>query len=96
MDTTTPPEPRPQPEPARASEPRRVFFPCFDGYRALAAGAVLLLHVGVASGFVFRNEDIGQYVFRLDVGVAVFFLISGFLLYRPFVAAHLGARGAIR
>jgi peptidoglycan/LPS O-acetylase OafA/YrhL len=94
MDTTTPPEPRPQPEPARASEPRRVFFPCFDGYRALAAGAVLLLHVGVASGFVFRNEDIGQYVFRLDVGVAVFFLISGFLLYRPFVAAHLTDGGA--
>ena len=66
-----------------------MFFPCFDGYRALAAGAVLLLHVGVASGFAFRHAGLGRYVFRLDVGVAVFFLISGFLLYRPFAAAHL-------
>ena len=28
---------------------------------------------------------LGPYVARLDVGVTVFFLISGFLLYRPFV-----------
>ena len=25
---------------------------------------------------------------RLEVGVAIFFCISGFLLYRPFVVAH--------
>ena len=92
MATTTPPESHP-PESNPGARPRRVFFPCFDGYRALAAGAVLLLHVGVASGFAFRHSDLGQYVFRLDVGVAVFFLISGFLLYRPFVAAHLADGG---
>ena len=88
---TTLPEPQ-APEPAGpAAQPqvKRVFFPCFDGFRALAAGAVLLLHVGVASGFAFRHASLGRYVFRLDVGVAVFFLISGFLLYRPFAAAHL-------
>jgi peptidoglycan/LPS O-acetylase OafA/YrhL len=79
----------PPPEPAADLRPRRVFFPCFDGFRALAAGAVLLLHVGVISGFAGRHAGIGRYVFRLDVGVAVFFLISGFLLYRPFAAAHL-------
>jgi peptidoglycan/LPS O-acetylase OafA/YrhL len=91
MDTTTTPEPDPRPA---AEPPRRVFFPCFDGYRALAAGAVLLLHVGVASGFASRHAGIGKYVFRLDVGVAVFFLISGFLLYRPFVAGHFADGGA--
>ena len=93
MDTTTPSEPPEAPPPAPA-RPRRVFFPCFDGYRALAAGAVLLLHVGVASGYVFRNTGVGRYVFRLDVGVAVFFLISGFLLYRPFAVAHLADGGS--
>lgn len=30
---------------------------------------------------------------HLDVGVAIFFVISGFLLYRPFVAAAIAGRG---
>ena len=32
---------------------------------------------------------------RLDVGVTIFFVISAFLLYRPFVDAHLHRRGDI-
>lgn len=70
----------------------RAFFPCLDGYRALAALAVLVLHASVISGFVFREHALGEYLSRLDVGVSIFFLISGFLMYRPFVMAHLGAR----
>jgi peptidoglycan/LPS O-acetylase OafA/YrhL len=50
---------------------------------------VVLLHVAGSSGETIRNRALGPYLARLDVGVAVFFLISGFLLYRPFVAAHL-------
>ena len=64
-------------------------YPCFDGFRAAAALSVLLLHVAGASGEMQHNGGLGPYLARLDVGVAVFFLISGFLLYRPFVAAHL-------
>src|SRR5207247_5786068 len=64
-------------------------FPCFDGFRATAALSVLLLHVAGSSGETQRNHVVGSYLARLDVGVAVFFLISGFLLYRPFAAAHL-------
>jgi peptidoglycan/LPS O-acetylase OafA/YrhL len=71
---------------------RREWFPCIDGYRALAAMAVVALHVSVASGLVFRKHALGLTLSRLDVGVAVFFLISGFLLYRPFVLAHLTGR----
>lgn len=70
----------------------RPFFPCFDGYRALAAVAVLVLHATFVSGTISRNHDLGQFLIRLDVGVSVFFLISGFLLYRPFVLEHLRGR----
>jgi len=67
----------------------RTFYPCLNGYRALAALAVLMLHVTFISGTISRNHDIGQFLIRLDVGVSVFFLISSFLLYRPFVLAQL-------
>jgi peptidoglycan/LPS O-acetylase OafA/YrhL len=41
------------------------------------------------SGFTTRNY-LGIYTSRLEIGVSVFFVISGFLLYRPFAAAHFG------
>ena len=63
-------------------------FPLFDGFRAIAAVSVLLTHVAFDTGFDIRSSW-GRYFARADVGVAVFFLISGFLLYRPFVAARL-------
>ncbi len=69
--------------------PTKGFFPTLDGYRAIAALAVLVLHASVISGFVFRNTEAGQYLVRLDIGVSIFFLISGFLLYRPFVLSHI-------
>ena len=68
-------------------------FPCFDGLRAAAALAVLVLHTSYWSGFT-THSGIGNYVGRLEIGVAVFFLISGFLLYRPFALAHLTDRPA--
>ena len=60
----------------------------FGGFRAMAAVSVLLTHVAFDTGFDVRSSW-GRYFARADVGVAVFFLISGFLLYRPFVASHL-------
>ena len=76
-------------ESAAEPKPDAGRFPCFDGFRAAAALSVLLLHVAGSSGATQRNRDLGPYLARLDVGVAVFFLISGFLLYRPFVDAHI-------
>jgi peptidoglycan/LPS O-acetylase OafA/YrhL len=64
-------------------------FPCFDGYRAIAVSGVVLLHVAFASGFIYRHPSVGGYFFHGDFGVSLFFAISGFLLYRPFVGAHL-------
>jgi peptidoglycan/LPS O-acetylase OafA/YrhL len=66
-------------------------FPCFDGLRAIAALTVVLHHTSFYTGKMY-NGRLAPYFTHLDVGVAVFFLISGFLLYRPFVAALLAGR----
>lgn len=63
-------------------------FDCLDGYRALAAVAVLIFHVNAATGANTTNAA-GWILARLDVGVSIFFVLSGFLLYRPFALAHL-------
>lgn len=65
-------------------------FPCFDGLRALAALSVLAFHVSTNTGLHISSPGMSPYLLTLDIGVAVFFLISGFLLYRPFARAHLG------
>ena len=78
--------------PSETSEPLaddvRPRFDCFDGLRALAALVVVVHHTAYATGETFRS-DLGPYFARADIGVAIFFLISGFLLYRPFVATHM-------
>ena len=57
--------------------------------RAMAVGLVLAIHLGGKSG---ANTDAwyGAFTSRGNLGVTLFFLISGFLLYRPHAAAALG------
>jgi len=76
---------------AAVAVPGRAFFPEFEGLRAVAALLVVIVHTSFASGFTLRSS-LGDYTARGDSGVSVFFLISGFLLYRPFVAAHFDGR----
>ncbi|HEY2601394.1 MAG TPA: acyltransferase [Thermoleophilaceae bacterium] len=65
-------------------------FPLFDSLRAIAALAVVTTHAAFWTGAVVGgNSALRPYLARLDVGVTIFFLISGFLLYRPFARAHL-------
>ena len=65
-------------------------FAGFDGLRAIAALAVLVAHVAGWTGLTTGNAAVGAYTARLgEFGVAVFFVISGFLLYRPYALAHL-------
>ena len=66
-------------------------FPCFDGLRAIAALSVVAVHTTFVSGFDGRS-GLGNYASRLEIGVSVFFVISGFLLYRTFAAAHFEGR----
>jgi peptidoglycan/LPS O-acetylase OafA/YrhL len=74
-----------------AVKPRH--FAGFDGLRAIAAVSVLVVHTSFISGFTFQSS-LGIYTGRLEIGVSIFFLISGFLLYRPFVISHLTGRSA--
>jgi peptidoglycan/LPS O-acetylase OafA/YrhL len=68
-------------------------FPCFDGLRALAAFAVLVYHVTTTYNLETLHSDTWQWTQRLgNFGVSTFFLISGFLLYRPFVTALFADR----
>jgi peptidoglycan/LPS O-acetylase OafA/YrhL len=65
-------------------------FPLVDALRALAALSVLAFHaLGLFGGGLRPDAAIRPYVARLESGVVVFLLISGFLLYRPFVRARL-------
>ncbi len=68
--------------------PRR--FGALDGARALAAYAVIGTHVGFNSGRTQVPGVLGPILARLDIGVTVFFLLSGFLLYRPFALHAVG------
>jgi peptidoglycan/LPS O-acetylase OafA/YrhL len=65
--------------------PSSAHFRTFDGLRAIAATLIVLHHAGFTSGESFR-DGWGPFLSRLDVGVPIFFVLSGFLIYRPFLA----------
>jgi peptidoglycan/LPS O-acetylase OafA/YrhL len=62
-------------------------FPLFDSLRAIAALAVLLFHGAFFTGN-FGGDGASRWLTQLNVGVPIFFLVSGFLLYRPFAQAR--------
>jgi peptidoglycan/LPS O-acetylase OafA/YrhL len=84
-----PPTSRPAPHLDGGSLRRR--FGALDGLRALGALGVLCTHVGFESGDALRGPFKGV-LSRLDAGVAIFFVISGFLLYRPHLVAMVESR----
>ena len=60
-------------------------FPALDGLRAFAALAVVVFHAGQ---FTVTADAFGGWaVSHFDSGVTIFFVLTGFLLYRPFLAA---------
>ena len=76
---------------AVAPPPHHPRFPLFDGLRAIAVICVVLVHT---PGVEALPDPATQLQGKLGIGVTFFFLISGFLLYRPFVAVRGG--GAAR
>ncbi len=66
-------------------------FPLVDSVRAIAALSVFAYHVAFHLE-LFRSGRFAGWGMQLNIGVAIFFVVSGFLLYRPFAAArHAGA-----
>jgi peptidoglycan/LPS O-acetylase OafA/YrhL len=72
-----------------------VHFGGFESLRALAASMVVVHHAASLAGPA-RAGRLATPASVLDGGVAVFFVLSGFLIYRPFVAAHLAGRTSPR
>lgn len=64
-------------------------FPLVDSLRAIAALSVFAYHCAFVLGAL-DGDGLGPWLAELNVGVTLFFAISGFLLYRPYVAARLG------
>ena len=85
----------PSPEgPARAPDAvappeRHPRFPLVDGARAIAVFAVIGVHVAFAAEAT-GDSLAGRLLSHLNLGVTIFFVISGFLLYRPFIAHRAG------
>ena len=63
----------------------RSFLPAVEGMRACAAIGVVITHVAFQTGH--STGAVGRLFGRFDLAVAVFFTLSGFLLWRGHVAA---------
>jgi peptidoglycan/LPS O-acetylase OafA/YrhL len=74
---------KPPPDPSR--------LPALDALRAVGAIAVVACHVGFNTG-ASANGFWGGFLARMDVGVAIFFALSGFLLFRPLAMAKAAGR----
>lgn len=66
-------------------------FPHLDSLRAVGALAVLTTHAAFWGGEYTDNGTAGRLLARLDVGVALFFVLSGFLLSRAWLQAAADA-----
>jgi peptidoglycan/LPS O-acetylase OafA/YrhL len=78
------------PEPVR---PDHRAFPALDGIRGLAILCVLGAHAGYWTGRYNRGLLHGA-IGRLEIGVTFFFVLSGFLLFRPWLLAAAQDRTA--
>src|SRR6478735_5076980 len=92
--TTAPPEPAAShggPDATGTTRPR-VHFPGLEGLRALAA-VMVVVHHAVSNAYPpSTTGPLYASAVVMDAGVAIFFVLSGFLIYRPFVIAHAEGR----
>lgn len=68
-------------------------YPLLDSMRGIAALSVFAAHVLIFL-FAYGTEEARPLMTRLDPGIALFLLLSGFLLYRPYVTARFRGKQA--
>jgi peptidoglycan/LPS O-acetylase OafA/YrhL len=67
-------------------------MPALDGLRAVAVGLVVATHAAYLTGFTVSDSVLGRLAGRGDFGVAIFFALSAYLLYRQLLARPLRGR----
>lgn len=56
-----------------------------DSLRGFSTILIVVYHISFVSGYtVAHANSSGAYIDRLNIGVAIFFVLSGFLIFRPF------------
>jgi peptidoglycan/LPS O-acetylase OafA/YrhL len=85
----------PASEPTLASpdiRPLRPHYPCLEGLRTIGVMALFFQHTGYTTGLQMRAGF--SWMGHLELGPAMFFVLSAFLLYQPFATANLADRAA--
>jgi peptidoglycan/LPS O-acetylase OafA/YrhL len=85
-------EAAPAPSPAVAPPPGNPRFPLFDSLRAIAVLFVITFHVTSITGEINKPVIGDLFAVMGNQGLTFFFMISGFLLYRPYASAHADGR----
>ncbi|MXP21611.1 acyltransferase family protein [Gordonia sp. HNM0687] len=67
-------------------------IPSLTGIRTIAALSVCLTHAAFWTGD-YTDDYLGRLLSRFEIGVALFFVLSGYLLFSPWVDALAGRRG---
>ncbi|QXC60391.1 acyltransferase [Aquihabitans sp. G128] len=77
--------------PAPETTGRAPRFQAMNGLRLLSAVLIVVFHAASSGGGTGLDRDggIGPLFSLFDLGVPIFFVLSGFLLYRPMVSARL-------
>lgn len=74
---------------------RADYFPCLDGLRAIAVLAAVTQHVGYVSAYGNGSSVAARLVRHMEFGPAIFFMLSGFLLYRAYAMSAYDERSPI-
>ncbi|MDL9947254.1 acyltransferase [Gordonia sp. ABSL11-1] len=68
-------------------------IPALTGIRTIAALSVCLTHAAFWTGH-YTDDYVGRLLSRFEVGVAIFFVLSGYLLFAPWVNALADGRSS--
>ncbi len=75
-------------------KPRAIHFPLLDAVRGLACMWVLLFHAAFVTGYLAQDGLFQPLLSLAGTAAVLFFVLSGYLLYRPFAAANIAGREA--